>query len=103
MHEIKTERYKGFLPLRLALALLAVAALVILISWQMKIIDKRAELATLQEQIVTQDTRNREIRKTVDALEEPEGLKQYAEQKAREELDYGKPGERIFVDVGGGD
>ena len=103
MHEIKTERYRGFVPLRIALVVLAGAALVTLIFWQMRILDKRAELATLQTQIEIQNARNEEIQKTVASLENDNGLKDYAERKAREDLDYAKPDERIFVDVGGGD
>ena len=103
MHEIKTERYRGFVPLRIALFLLAGAALVTLVFWQMRIMDKRAELATLQTQIEIQNARNEEIQKTVSSLENDHGLQGYAERKAREDLDYAKPDERIFVDVGGGD
>ena len=103
MHEIKTERYRGFIPLRLALFVLAGAALVTHIFWQMRIMDKRAELATLQTQIEIQNARNAEIQKTVSSLENDRGLRDYAERKAREDLDYAKPDERIFVDVGGAD
>ncbi len=71
MHEIKTEKYRGFLPLRVALFVVAGAALVLLISWQMRIADKRAELEELQNQIAAQNTKNEEIRKSVDALELP--------------------------------
>ncbi len=103
MHEIKTEKYKGFLPLRVALFLVAGAALVTLVLWQVRIADKRAELEQLQTQIAQQDTKNREIRRTVDSLNNEDGLKEYAEKKAREDLDYAKPGDRVFVDVGGSD
>lgn len=103
MHEIKTEKYRGFLPLRVALFVVAGAALVLLLSWQMRIAEKRTELETLQTQIAAQDARNEEIRKSVDALANEEGLQEYAQKRAREDLDYAKPGERIFVDVGGGD
>ncbi|WP_369298867.1 septum formation initiator family protein [uncultured Neglectibacter sp.] len=103
MHEIKTEKYRGFVPLRIALFVLAGAALVTLVFWQMRISDKRAELAALQTQIEMQNTKNAEIQKTVSSLENDNGLKEYAERKAREDLDYAKPEERIFVDVGGGD
>lgn len=103
MHQIKTERYRGFLPLRIALFAVAAAALVTLVFWQMRIADKRAELDDLKAQIEVQNTRNEEIRKTVDSLENEEGLEEYAEQKARTDLDYAKPGEHIFVDVGGGE
>ena len=103
MVEIKTERYRGFVPLRIALFLLAGAALVTLIFWQMRIMDKRSELAAIQTQIEIQNARNEEIQKTVGSLENDHGLREYAEQKAREDLDYAKPDERIFVDVGGSD
>lgn len=103
MHEIKTEKYRGFVPLRIALFVLAGAALVTLVFWQMRISDKRAELAALQTQIEMQNTKNAEIQKTVSSLENDNGLREYAERKAREDLDYAKPEERIFVDVGGGD
>ena len=103
MHEIKTEKYRGFLPLRVALFLLAGAALVLLLSWQMRISEKRTELETLQTKIVDQNMRNDEIRRTLEALENDEGIQEYAQRRAREDLDYARPGERIFVDVGGGD
>lgn len=99
----KSNGYRGFLPLRLALFALAAAALVTLVIWQTRITDKRTQLADLQAQIAVQNTRNEEIRKTVESLENEDGLKKYAEQKARDDLGYAKPGERIFVDVGGSD
>ncbi|MCH5352741.1 MAG: septum formation initiator family protein [Acutalibacter sp.] len=69
----------------------------------MRIMDKRSELATLQTQIEIQNAKNEEIKKTVSSLENDYGLREYAERKAREDLDYAKPDERIFVDVGGSD
>ncbi len=101
--EGKEKKSKGFLPLKLALLLLAGAGLVLLVSWQFRIAEKREQLSALQAQITQQDARNEEIKETVGSLENEEGLKGYAEKKAREELDYAKPGERVFVDVGGGD
>ena len=35
------------------------------------------------------------------SLEDEDGLAEYAERKARAEMDYAKPEERVFVDVGG--
>ncbi len=103
MREIKTEKYRGFLPLKVALFVVAGAALVTLVFWQMRIADKREELADLETKIAVQNTKNEEIRKTVSSLENDDGLEEYAEKKAREDLDYAKPGEHIFVDVGGSD
>lgn len=103
MRQIKTEKYKGFLPLRLALFIVAAAALLTLVFWQMRIEDKRTQLEQLQNQIAAQDLKNQEIQKTVSSLENADGLENYAEKEARKDLDYAKPGERVFVDVGGGD
>lgn len=101
MREKETKKSGNFVLLKLALFFVAGAALVTLVFWQVKIADKRAELADLQAKIVAQDTKNEEIRNTVSSLENSDGLKEYAEKKAREDLDYAKPGERVFVDVGG--
>lgn len=98
----KTKKgFLGLLPLRIALFLLAGAALVTLIFWQARIAEKREELSNLETQLATQEARNKEAQDAVDALDTEEGLKQYAERKAREELDYARPEERVFVDVGG--
>ena len=51
----------------------------------------------MQEQLSTQTARNEEIQ---NSLENNSGVAEYAERKARSELDYAKPGERVFVDVG---
>ena len=73
--------------------------LVSLVSQQLQISEKREELQNLQDQLNTQTIRNEEIE---NSLENSGGLEEYAERKARSELDYAKPGERVFIDVGGG-
>lgn len=89
--------------LKLALLGLAGFLLFTLVIWQTKISDKREELTQLRAQITAQETRNEELRKAVGDLDTPDGLREYAEKKAREDLGYAKPGERIFVDAGGSD
>lgn len=103
MEEKKTRRQSGSGLLRIALIALAVFFLASLFFWQRRIHEKKDELSTLQAQIVVQNTRNDEIRKSVEAMSGEKGRAEYAERKAREDLGYAKPGERIFVDVGGGD
>lgn len=103
MRNSKTEKVRWLLPLKLMLLVVAGVGTVWLMSWQVQIMDKRSELADLQAKIAAQNTKNEEIRNTVSSLENEDGLKNYAEKKAREDLDYAKPGERIFVDVGGSD
>ncbi len=94
---------RGFslLPLRIAVLLLACAAAVTLLIWRGRIGEKREELNDLNEQISIQDTRNEAAREVLGTLDTEDGLKDYAERKARDELNYARPGERVFVDVGG--
>ena len=100
MRELKTEKYKGSFLLKFAVLCFAVFILVSLIGQQIQITDKRDELEALQAQIHTQTLKNEEIQ---NSLENSGGLKDYAERSARRDLDYAKPGEKIFVDVGGSD
>ena len=99
MHELKIEKYKGSFLLKFAVLCFAVFILVSLIGQQFQIMDKRQQLEDLQNQLDTQNVRNEEIQ---NSLENSGGMAEYAERKARSELDYAKPGERVFVDVGGG-
>lgn len=99
MRELKIEKYKGSLLLKFAVLCFVGFILVSLVGQQLQIGEKREELASLQEQLSTQTARNEEIQ---NSLENNSGVAEYAERKARSELDYAKPGERVFVDVGGG-
>lgn len=99
MREWKMEKYKGSFLLKFAVLCFAVFILVSLIGQQFQIMEKQEELQSLQDQLNTQNIRNEEIQ---NSLENSGGLAEYAERKARSELDYAKPGERVFVDVGGG-
>lgn len=98
MQKLK-ERYKGSALLKFAVLCFAGFILVSLVSQQLQISEKREELQNLQDQLNTQTIRNEEIE---NSLENSGGLEEYAERKARSELDYAKPGERVFIDVGGG-
>ena len=99
MHELKIDKYKGSFLLKFAVLCFAVFILVSLVGQQFQIMDKRQQLEDLQQQLSTQNARNKEIQ---NSLENSGGMAEYAERKARSELDYAKPGERVFVDVGGG-
>ena len=71
-----------------------------LVNQQMQIHDKQNTLDALQSQLKTQQIKNEELK---NSLEKDEDLADYAEKVARRDLDYAKPGERVFVDVGGSD
>ena len=99
MHELKIDKYKGSFLLKFAVLCFAVFILVSLVGQQFQIMEKRQELEDLQQQLSTQNARNEEIQ---NSLENRGGMDDYAERKARSELEYAKPGERVFIDVGGG-
>lgn len=102
--QAKEKKTRGaFLMLKMALFVLAGIALIMLAVWQADIAEKRERLDGLSAQIAVQDTVNEQLRQEIAALGSEEGLAKYAERKAREELDYAKPNERVFVDVGGGE
>lgn len=100
MQELKTEKYKGSFLLRFAVVCFALFIVISLVGQQIKIAEKREELELLQKQLDTQNIKNEELE---NSLKNNGGLKEYAEKQARRDLDYAKPGERIFVDVGGSD
>ena len=99
MHELKIDKYKGSFLLKFAVLCFAVFILVSLVGQQFQIMEKRQELEDLQQQLSTQNARNEEIQ---NSLENSGGMDEYAERKARSELEYAKPEERVFIDVGGG-
>ena len=70
-----------------------------LVSQQISISQKRAELEELEQQLKEQQVVNDELRYDLDA--ENTDSDEYAEKVARRELDYIKPGERVFYNVGG--
>lgn len=86
--------------MKLAVFCLAVFVAFTLICRQLEIAEKRRTLEDLQQQLEKQTIRNDELS---DALKDSSGMEEYAEKKARRDLDYASPNERIFVDVGGGE
>ena len=88
MEEVKIKRYKGSLLLKVAVFCFACFMVTMLVGQQISISQKK-------EQHVVND----ELR--YDLNEENADNTDYAEKVARRELDYVKPGERVFYNVGG--
>lgn len=91
---------------RPAFVLLSVAAVAFLIYSMISIIgihtqirERRAELDGLKEQITVQEIKNEEMQKLYDST--GSDFSALAEQIARDDLDYVKEGERVFVNVSG--
>ena len=91
---------------RLIILLVAVAAfafilysVVTIIGIRSQIRERRQELADIQGQITVQEIKNEEMDKTYRLSDEERS--DYIEQIARDDLDYVKDGERVFVNVAG--
>lgn len=85
------------------IALAAVAfliySMVSIIGIRSQIRERRAELDELQEEIKVQEIKNEDIQKLYDST--GSDFSALAEQIARDDLDYVKEGERVFVNVSG--
>ncbi len=90
-------------PVFIVIAIAAVAFLVYsmvsIIGIQSQIRERKAELDDLKEQITVQEIKNEEIQKLYDST--GSDFSALAEQIARDDLDYIKEGERVFVNVAG--
>ena len=93
MEEVKIKRYKGSLLLKVAVFCFACFMVTMLVS------QKKDELQQLKNELKEQQVVNDELR--YDLNEENADNTDYAEKVARRELDYVKPGERVFYNVGG--
>ena len=67
-----------------------------LIYSQVQISAKRQELDHMQEQLAAQIAENEELSRQLEASDD-----EITEQVARDELDYARPNERVFVDMSG--
>ena len=99
MKVIKRKKQRGSLLLKLAIFAFAAYIVFALVNQQVQINEKSQELAELQEQVETQKIKNEDMKHALNADEEE--TKEYIERVAREDLDYAKPGERVFVNIAG--
>ena len=94
------------IPSRLVIVLDAIAAVAFLIFSVIRLVgdraminERRKELNELKNEITVQEIKNDEMSKTYN-LDEKE-RSDYMEQIARDELDYVREGERVFVNIKG--
>ncbi|WP_233452715.1 FtsB family cell division protein [Caproicibacter fermentans] len=73
--------------------------LVALVNQQIEIQGKRQELTAAKQQIQIQEIKNDDLKQAFSTGADDE--RDYMERKAREELNYAKPGERVFVNIAG--
>ena len=85
--------------LSLAAVALLIYAMISIMGIQSQIRERKAQLEELQEQITVQEIKNEEIQKLYEST--GSDFSALAEQIARDDLDYIKEGERVFVNVSG--
>ncbi|MEE3451042.1 MAG: septum formation initiator family protein [Acutalibacteraceae bacterium] len=74
-------------------------AVVTLVNQQLKIAEKKEELESLKNEIMIQEVKNDDLNNVYN-LEDSEN-DAYIERVAREEFDYSKQGERVFINIAG--
>lgn len=101
MKKVKRSGKKRGVNIALSISLIVFAfyAVFTLVNQQMEIAAKKQELEELQDTIVVQEVKNEEI-KQVYELDDDEN-DAYIERVAREEFDYSKQGERVFINIAG--
>lgn len=100
MNMEKGKSYKGSFLLKVAIFFLACFVVFSLVNSQIQINNKKAELSNINEELAVVQVRNEELQYE---LNQNYALEDHAEKSARRELNYAKPGEKIFVDIGGND
>ncbi len=81
------------------LAIFTLYAVVTLVNQQLKIAEKKEELAQIQDEIFLQEVKNDELNDIYNLDGEENDA--YIERVAREEFDYSKQGERVFINIAG--
>lgn len=100
----KKEVKKPLLNLRyvvlcIVVLVFAVYSVVTLIDLYSQIAQKKSELEDLNSEITIQEIKNEEMNELYNSSDEE--FSKYVEQIAREDLDYMRQGERVFVNVSG--
>ncbi|MVB10342.1 Septum formation initiator [Caprobacter fermentans] len=99
MKVLENQKQKKSFLLRLAVFIFGAYMLVALVNQQIEIQGKRQELTAAKQQIQIQEIKNDDLKQAFSTGADDE--RDYMERKAREELNYAKPGERVFVNIAG--
>lgn len=99
MEVIKGHRKKKHLLFKLFIIGLCAYVVFMLVNQQIQINQKKSELEDLNNELSIQNIKNEEMKSIIDSNDE-DNL-EYIERIAREDLDFVKEGERVFVNVAG--
>lgn len=85
--------------LKIAVLTFVVYIVFTLVNQQVDISSKQKQLDAVNQQIATQEMKNEEMKQVLDSGEQ--GNSDYIERVARQDLDYAKPDERVFINIAG--
>lgn len=94
----KREKRRGAFLIKLAVLAVGAVLLLSVVERQVQIAEKKEQLSQLKDELAAQSMVNEELRAT---LSDQQSLEEYAEKRARRDLDYAKPNERVYIDMGG--
>lgn len=97
--KVVKSKKKRFILLYIAIFGFAVYSTITLVNQYIQIDQKKQELQNLEDKIVVQEIKNDDITNVYNYTDEE--FKEYIEKIARDDRDYIKKGERIFINVSG--
>ncbi len=98
MKEVKKAKTSGSLVLKISIICTALFFAFFITTQQIQIVAKNNELEKIREQMKTQTVKNEEIQHSLDTEQDKA---EYAERTARDEYNYAKPDEKVYINVGG--
>mgnify|MGYP004611741625 FL=1 len=99
MRVIKKRKKKRTIILKLTLLVFIGYVIFTFINQQIQINQKKAEYEQKIQEVAVQNVKNEEMSSVVNSTEEES--QEYIEKIARENLDFAKEGERVFVNISG--
>lgn len=99
----KKSRKKQNWVLYIAVIAFSLYIVVTIVDQQIQISNAKAELEELNNKIYLQEIKNQELKQVADAVDSDDldSFADYIEKVAREELDYVKNGEVVFINIAG--
>ncbi len=88
-----------YIVLCIVVLVFTVYSVVTLVDLYSQIAEKKSELEDINNEITIQEIKNEEMNELYNSSDEE--FSKYVEQIAREDLDYMRQGERVFVNVSG--
>lgn len=99
MRVIKGRKRKNSFLLKIVLLIFVGYVVFTFVNQQMQINQKKVEYEQKVQEVAVQNIKNEEMSKVVNSTDQES--QEYIEKIARENLDFAKEGERVFVNISG--